>query len=190
MQDFSLEELEEIYSCVVSCAMEAQLEDDIVKGKTLAVKVQGQQRALFQQHLHGMGYSVPLTSQVFDELLGLYLSGEWGNMIETEFRSIWIWKSHVAERLLEPFKVMTNKYIGIGKQSAIGAGGLPPKDYEQFKGEDGLYRFPVPPSSWEKEFDARFDEGIYGYGESTGEYYDQGEEVKEFIAKLLEERAE
>lgn len=62
-----------------------------------------QQRDLFQQYLQRMGYQIEQSSPVFEELLRLYLSGEWGEMVETEFRPIWVWQSH-AEKLLEPYK--------------------------------------------------------------------------------------
>ncbi len=62
-------------------------------------------RLLFQQYLHRMGYGgIPLTSHIFDELLNLYLGGEGGRMVETEFAPVWEWKSKIAEKLLEPFK--------------------------------------------------------------------------------------
>ena len=38
---------------------------------------------------------------------------------------------------------------------------------------------------WEKAFDARFYEGLYGCAESTGEYYDASSDVKAFIRDLL-----
>lgn len=63
-----------------------------------------QQRDLFQQYLQRMGYQIEQSSPVFEELLQLYLSGEWGEMVETDFRPTWIWRSRVAEKLLEPYK--------------------------------------------------------------------------------------
>lgn len=63
-----------------------------------------QQRDLFQQYLQRMGYQIDQSSPVFEELLQLYLSGEWGQMVETEFAPVWVWQSHVTEKLLEPYK--------------------------------------------------------------------------------------
>lgn len=62
-----------------------------------------QQRDLFQQYLQRKGYQIDQSSPVFEELLQLYLSGEWGQMVETEFAPLWVWQSH-AEKLLEPYK--------------------------------------------------------------------------------------
>lgn len=63
-----------------------------------------QQRDLFQQYLQHMGYRIEQSGPIFEELLQLYLSGEWGRMVETEWLPVWIWQSHVAEKLLEPYK--------------------------------------------------------------------------------------
>lgn len=62
-----------------------------------------QLRKLFQDYLQSMGYQITRDSPVFEELLQLYLSGEWGRMVETEFAPVWVWQSH-AEKLLEPYK--------------------------------------------------------------------------------------
>lgn len=63
-----------------------------------------QLRKLFQDYLGGMGYQITRDNPDFEELLQLYLSGEWGQMVETEFMPVWVWQSHVAEKLLEPYK--------------------------------------------------------------------------------------
>ncbi len=67
---------------------------------------QEQQRTLFQQYLQGKGYQIEQNAAVFEELLNLYLSGEWGETVKTEFMPVWVWQSKIAEKLLEPFKLI------------------------------------------------------------------------------------
>lgn len=31
----------------------------------------------------------------------------WGQMVETEWLPVWVWQSHVAEKLLEPYKTFS-----------------------------------------------------------------------------------
>ena len=64
------------------------------------------QRAFFQHYLRRMGYQIDQNCPAFDELFNLYFSSEWGEMVGTELMPVWAWKSRVAEKLLEPFKVM------------------------------------------------------------------------------------
>ena len=71
---------------------------------------------LFHDYLQHMGYQIAQDNPIFEELLHLYLSGEWGQMIEAEFAPIWIWQSHVAENLLEPYKSFSFNYTIAGEQ--------------------------------------------------------------------------
>jgi hypothetical protein len=64
-------------------------------------------RAHFHRYLRLMGYDIEETNPIFNELLHLHLSGEWGEMVKAEFGSTWVWQSKVAEKLLEPFKVIS-----------------------------------------------------------------------------------
>lgn len=57
----------------------------------------------FHVYLQQRGYDVPQDSHVFQALFDLYQSGDWGEMVETEFAPVWAWKAK-AEALLAPFK--------------------------------------------------------------------------------------
>jgi hypothetical protein len=57
----------------------------------------------FHAYLTAMGYQVPRDSQVFLALLDLYMSGEWGEMVQTDFMPVWIWNAK-AKAILSPFE--------------------------------------------------------------------------------------
>ena len=60
----------------------------------------------FHAYLLRLGYDVPRESHVFQALFALYQSGEWGEMVETEFAPVWVWNAK-AKALLEPFARMS-----------------------------------------------------------------------------------
>lgn len=60
----------------------------------------------FHAYLLQLGYNVPQESHIFQALFALYTSGEWGEMVETEFAPVWVWNAK-AEALLAPFARMS-----------------------------------------------------------------------------------
>ena len=56
----------------------------------------------FHAYLTALGYQVPQDSRVFLTLFDLYMSGEWGEMVQTDWMPVWVWNAK-AKALLSPF---------------------------------------------------------------------------------------